>query len=1343
MSRRPPSDKDDHKGTDGTLVSEEYSPSESTAQKVNPRPVAKTDEMDKVAETEREFVHRHGNTESRGEVSPPQTASTWFQGANEDADLTTASVAHAADTAGTGTYRIGPPREARLIDPDVIDQQYWIHEKLGQGGMGVVYRATQRVGDRDVALKLMRPGVVESLPQSQRADVDPRLMLAREFRTLSSLHHPNVIRVLDYGFDDEFGAYYTMELLDAPQTIVEGAAEKSIHVKLNLLAQLLRALLYLHRRGIVHRDVKPSNVLYVDGRIKVVDFGLATKKRVASSKVVGTLYYIAPELWFGSPPSIESDLYAFGVIACELLIGRLPYREQTRLPDIELTKLLNIEMTRLVDELPPLDSDSLSNDPDGVPIARWSTRSGNDRDRHDRLANILRKLLAREPSQRYSSAAAVLAEFGQVVAEPISLETPETRESFLQASEFIGRDRELSLLKTALVDLLGGRGSTWLYCGESGVGKSRLMAELRTLAMVYGASVVQGQAVLEVGSSYHVWLPVLRAVSLRTRTTPARVAEDSASRPKQPGADNDNGNDNDTVNNSSLSEAGLSETYEAPLENAVLHRAMRNRSVQRHGAAPDHSVPRNSGSQPNLGLASDHRELDDADAAVIKALLPELPQLLGRDIPDAAGLPPAAAQKRLFQSIETMFRLQRRPTLVLLEDLQWAGQDSVQLLGHLSEVSSQIPLLIVGNYRDDEAPHLADSVARANRFKIASFGKTHIIELSVSMLGDAGRDPALVEYLYRETEGNVFFLIEVLRELAAQAGQLDQIDRIALPDHLLTGGIRSFGRRRVARVPENGRALLHFAAVMGRQLDLAVLRQHAGTGDLESWLDTCANAAVLDYLDGVWRFAHDKVRDVIIGELSGEQRVELHGQVVSAVEAVYTGEERTMRAALLAFHCQEAGYTDRAIQYWSRAGQRAIQRSANVEACAHFTRGIELLDGDRGRGEGAEIKLDLLIALGQCLVATKGYAAPEVERTFLKCRVLCRELGETPKLFRVLWGSFLFHLVRADLHASRDIAQELLSLAERSEDSALLVEAHRNMGASLFFLGELDRARHHFEQCLALYDVAVHGKHAFQYGQDPGAASRIYAGWVMWFMGYPDQGLALCRSGVSLAHTIDHPFTRVFAQIWLVRLYQLRGDQDGVRDLSLATIELSSEHEFSLWTAYATVLDGWTLAEKEVAGGGGHAGIERIEEGIDAFRATGARLFLPCFLALQAEACIAAGHLGQAQNLLYEAMEWADQTDERFYQAEIYRLHAEVLLRRAEPEMEQAEHWLERALEVAGEQRSRSLILRATITRSQLWQRQGRSEAAREALAAAMEPFDEGFDTADLCTATRLLVTLQ
>ncbi len=349
--------------------------------------------------------------------------------------------------------------------------RYDIQDKLGAGAMGTVYRAWDRLSRQYVALKRVEISP-ETLSGSTRSPYQDELVaLANEFRTLAGLRHPHIIGVLDYGFDNHDVPFITMSLLDNAKSFVEAARQRPFPEQIRMLIDVLLALDYLHRRGILHRDLKPSNVLVVDGQVKVLDFGLAIMS-TAGTGVAGTLAYMAPEVLRHGTAFVQSDLYAVGIMAFELLKGRLPYD--------------------------PLDLQ-----------ARLTAAPDLSALKNHLLEGVLARLLLPDPHERYDNAMSLITALCDATDYPLPEETHEIRESYLQTAPFVGRDAELAQLQDALLTAIRGEGSAWLVGGESGAGKSRLLDELRIRALVGGAAVVRGQGVDFGGLSYQLWRDIM------------------------------------------------------------------------------------------------------------------------------------------------------------------------------------------------------------------------------------------------------------------------------------------------------------------------------------------------------------------------------------------------------------------------------------------------------------------------------------------------------------------------------------------------------------------------------------------------------------------------------------------------------------------------------------------------------------------------------------------------------------------------------------------------------------------------------------------------------------------
>ncbi len=647
-----------------------------------------------------------------------------------------------------------------------------------------------------------------------------RLALAREFATLAGLRHPNIISVLDYGFDAERNPYFTMELVRDGQDLETACKGRPLQVRIDYLIQTAEALMYLHRRGVIHRDLKPSNVLVSGGRVKVLDFGISLHREEATkdtAKIAGTFGYIAPEVLCGAPASEASDMYSLGVMACRVLFGKTP----ATLVDLDLSLVAG------------------QTDPDIML----------------KVMDVVQRLVQPVPEERLSSAKEAILAFADAIDQPPPAETDEARESYLQAADFVGRQQEIQRLMGAFSATRLGQGACFLVGGESGVGKSRLLTEMRTQALVAGGLVIHSTALQNGASAYHIWRTVVEHLVLGSKLSPL-------------------------------------------------------------------------------------------EASVLKPLIPDIARLLGWPEGSVKAPPvqdPEASQKRLFEVITDLLSKQSQPVLLMLEDLHWATAESLQALEFVCRSLGRMAVMIVGSYRDDEGIDVPDHVHDAELMRLERLGKTDVEALSESILGDAGRDKAVLSMLHREAEGNPFFLVELVRAYAQIAGRLDEIAGADLTQKVLPDGISSLVGRRLARLSSQERGLLQMAAVVGRELDLQVLDILAPRNDWEALLSDWIDAAVVDIMDGEPRFAHDKLRQHLLEEVHQEGlEVSLHRRVAEAIEEVHELDPDTITA--LAYHWSVAKDIAKESHYTGMAGAAAIELGAAQQATRLLERALTLME---------------------------------------------------------------------------------------------------------------------------------------------------------------------------------------------------------------------------------------------------------------------------------------------------------------------------------------------------------------------------------------------------------------
>jgi predicted ATPase len=440
---------------------------------------------------------------------------------------------------------------------------------------------------------------------------------------------------------------------------------------------------------------------------------------------------------------------------------------------------------------------------------------------------------------------------------------------------------------------------------------------------------------------------------------------------------------------------------------------------------------------------------------------------------------------------------------------------------------------------------------------------------------------------------------------------------------------------------------------------------------------------------------------------------------------------------LLAHHYTEAGLHEQAVTYWQRAGQRAMQRSAHMEAISHVTRGLELLSLLPDPPKRSRQELDLQTTRGLALMATKGMAAAEVGTAYARARELCSQVGDTPQLFQVLMGLCAFHRQRGEFLTARELGEQCLALAQCEGEPMRLLEAHRALGIPLFYLGELVAARAHLEQEMALYDPQQHLSHASHYGVDPRVSCLSTVIWALWLLGYPDRALERCHDALTLAQELTHPYSLAYALQGAVRLHRFRREAQATQERAEALLTLSNDQGFAQWAAAGAMMRGWALAEQ----GSEAEGMVELRRGLATWQGIGIEAGQPYWLALLAEASSRRGQVEEGLRVMAEAFVLVNKNGERWWEAELHRLTGGLLLRQGGPDA-QAEACFRQALDIAGRQRAKSLELRAAMSLSRLWHQQGQRDEARELLASIYGWFTEGFDTADLREAKTLLGTL-
>jgi eukaryotic-like serine/threonine-protein kinase len=843
-------------------------------------------------------------------------------------------------------------------DPEIVNRRYELLSEIGAGGMGSVYRAYDRLRGEYVALKRVLMG--ENAGSEEASLIHAALI--QEFKLLATLRHPNIIRVLDYGLYQN-QPFFTMELLEAPVNIIDASerqppqGQTPLEWQIKLMVQLLNALVYVHRRHIIHCDLKPSNVLLADDAVKVLDFGLSNiqGKSATQGAAAGTLAYMAPETLMGDPPTIQSDLYAVGVIGYELFSGEHPFTTENA--TVMLDEILYKKMILALDKLS---------------------------DKNEALAWVVERLLSKRPDGRYSDAVQVINAILAATGENLPPENMATRDSFLQAAQLVGREAELALLDAALLKAAQGEGSAWLVGGENGIGKTRLLDELRVLALIRGGNALRSAGVSEGSSPYSLWRETFQWLALVSQDTP-----------QEPDG----------------------------LALAALVKAFGVKTVYATSTLPN--------------LANAESEASAQQRSV---------------------------QTKLFPLMEKILRTQTEPLLIVLEDLQWAGTESLALINQLAAVVAKLPVLLVCSYRSDEVPNLAavlPAIDKAHHMRLPRLSPEEIARLSTAMLGTIGQQNEIVELLQRETEGNIYFVIEVMRALAEEAGRLEDIKNMTLPQHVFTGGIKRIVERRLARLDEEAEQMFRFAAAAGRILDLALLRAAYPPTKIEQWILVGSDAAVIDVHENTWAFTHDKLRESLLVGLLPDDLADLHRRIAAAIEQVYPNAPE--QAPVLFYHWEIADNAAKVLQYGEIAGKQALLGGAYYEAQTYLGRAVAVLEKETNQYQRT---IEARNLLGDAYLGLANYEAATLcfNQNLAQAR-LHQDLSATANALCRL----------GDIDYARDALDKAdlryqggLALYQQANDSAGIVAALQRLGNVAFDLGDDDRAYKFYQESLSL-----------------------------------------------------------------------------------------------------------------------------------------------------------------------------------------------------------------------------------------------------------------------------------
>lgn len=1282
---------------------------------------------------------------------------------------------------------------------------YRLQEPLGSGGMGTVWRAWDERLKRAVALKRFHPegARVASLRERFR----------REAQAAARLNHPSIVHVYDI-LEMEDGDWIVMELVEG-RTLrgllrQQGALDTRQAVQLG--REIAEGLAEAHDQGILHRDLKTSNVMVTPaGRAKILDFGLAKEIPLwggsqepalsAPGIVIGTCHAMSPEQAQGLPLDGRSDLFSLGSLLYELLAGEAPFLADT--PTASLARVLSFrqqpleslrsdvpaELSRLVDRLLDKNAAQRPGSAREVVEALASLQGG------DTSASLATPAPPELTSLTWSSPPTF--DLRPRLAPPSGSRQWQLGERRLltvvccglggvdESSGEVGAlDLEaLTEAMTALEELaaevcrrLEGRAGAvlghrlWLSFGhpqaheddaERGVRAAREIAEriggmgLRfgpggrqradvRIAVHTGPAVAvtrpgQGEQLqpgptLETAMGLQSAAPagavVVSAESLKliagsfstTPLDPARLPGHSAPVPvfrvveaadprerESEAASPLVGRERELellVDRFHLTRSGTGQmamvSGEPGIGKSRLLQALRERVfaeggelvwLSGYGSVYTHGSPLlpvigllERALFPSAGETAEEKlsrlesflrlhHFSLAESVPLFAPLLSLPTE-GRYPPPA--LTPDVRRKKTLEALVALFSemAESKPLVAVIEDLHWADPSTLELLGLLLDDLAAQRLFLIVTFRPGFQPpwgHRSQGVQLAlNRLSDQETGAL------VDRVAGSERLPADVrQQIIARTDGIPLFVEELTKTLLEAGGIGTEQD---IPSTLNGSLMARLDRLRT------GKEVAQMASVIGRtfSLDLLAAVAQLERDALEPGLSELLEAELV-HRRGVahrerYSFKHALIQDAAYASLLQKDRQQLHRRIAEVLEERLAGPEPAP-PEVIAQHWTAGGDFEKAAGFWLEAGEQASARFAQAEAIEHLREGLQAVESlppgnDRDRRE-----LAFQSALGIALAVTRGHSAPEVGETYERILALSEKTGRTPQ--HVYFGLWNLLSSRGELRRARELAQGKIREAEERRDLEALILGLFTKGCMDQYLGDLKSARATFERLLSVYPETNEVGTSNDY--DIRATALASLGDVLWTTGHPDKARRTCDEAVALARKMSPRALSVALLMRMILACSMRDTEVALasaRELSA----LSREHSYDIWTVFCELAEAVMGTPSDV-----DRSLEAAVQAVNTMRTIhGSSIQCTRYLAWIIEFALDHGRAEEAGRLLGEALDLAERTEERYWEAELHRLRG-----RLAEDPREAEAAFEKALSLAREREEKIMERRA------------------------------------------------
>jgi len=726
-------------------------------------------------------------------------------------------------------------------------------------------------------------------------------------------------------------------------------------------------------------------------------------------------------------------------------------------------------------------------------------------------------------------------------------------------------------------------------------------------------------------------------------------------------------------------------------------------------------------------------------------LLAELLHIPADDLYTKSQLNPQRKKEETFEALlrQLVALTRHQPVLMIYEDAHWIDPSSRELLDRVVNRVANLPILLLITFRP-EFQQPWSGLSYVTMLALSRLGPRQGAILVQQVAGNEHLPADTVKEIVTRTDGVPLFVEELTKAVLEVDARKDNaedtlagtsISALAVPPTLHASLMA-----RLDRLGSTAKQVAQTGAALGREFSYELLGAVAGRSarELQDELARLVTAELVFQRgvppESVYIFKHALVQDAAYTTLLRSDRQQLHTRIAEVVEGRFP--ERVAREPeLLAHHFMEARLIERAIGYWLKAGERATERSANLESIRHLTRGLEALRTLPESAERDRQELAFQIALGTPLIAVHGYSAPQTGAAYRRARVLCERLGEAEPLVATLSGEFVYCFVRGDYPTMRRLTDEARQVSERLPNPVIRLASHRLAGITAMHFGAFPEARSEFEAILQLYDAQQHRSQPVHYVHDPQVSALTYLALVLWILGFPDQARRLSNAAFRCAAELDQANLTAHVHNFAgAGLDELLDDVPGVQAHAEAIVELADRHSLGYWRVNGLILRGWAMVRQ----GATEAGIELMRQNAADRAAQGVSWYQARYLCMLAAAYAQVGQAEPGLRVVAEAKDLVARNDEHMWEGELDRLEGELKAAQGGSTSE-IEACFARAIAITRTQGAKSLELRATRSLARLWCDQGRRHDARALLAPVLSWFTEGFETTDLRATKALL----